>query len=246
MQALLLNHYLTDTDIANFARQSFADLAANYTQAQNDNLVRYLARGVPGKEWDILVEKIMNGVADKSEAHQLAVYLRSIPEHWVPFGHPHITIRMRAPIPIKVQCFKHKIGFVESEESRRYISTTPELFVPKTMRAAAANVKQGSAGAHSNGDYWKYRYQKQANEAIELYELMIKEGVAAEQARFVLPQGCEAQWAWTGSLYAWAKAYVKRIDSHAQGEIQDLFKEIGSIIEPLFPVSWPALTRGQY
>jgi thymidylate synthase (FAD) len=73
---------------------------------------------------------------------------------------------------------------------------------------------------------------------------MIADGVCPEQARFVLPQGCEVQWIWTGNLYAFANFYLKRTDPHAQKEIQDLARMVGDIIEPLFPVSWKALTNG--
>lgn len=246
MKAVYLNHYLSDRDVANFARQSFAKLADNFTEAQNNSLIRFLARGMASPDWDHLITRLVAGHDDPLKARELAVYMRKIPEHWVPFGHPSITLRMQAPIPIKVQCFKHKIGFVESEESRRYISTTPELYVPEVMRTKADNAKQGSGGPHSNGDYWKYRYMRQCEEAIALYEKLIEEGICPEQARFVLPQGVEANWVLTGSLYAWAHAFNLRTDSHAQKEIQDLFTQVGQIIEPLYPVSWAALTRGEY
>jgi thymidylate synthase (FAD) len=75
---------------------------------------------------------------------------------------------------------------------------------------------------------------------------MIREGCCPEQARFVLPQGCEVNWVWTGSLYAFANAYNQRSDSHAQKEVQDLFAQVDEIIAPLYPVSWRALTRGEY
>ena len=142
--------------------------------------------------------------------------------------------------------FKHKIGFVESEESRRYIKSTPELFVPKTFRAAAANVKQGSGDTHPNSGFWKQRYMVKCNEAIDMYEEMLGQGICPEQARFVLPQGVEVNWVWTGSLYAYANMYNQRSDSHAQKESRDLAAQIYRIISPLYPVSWAALTRGEY
>jgi thymidylate synthase (FAD) len=245
MQAQYENHYLTDHDVANYARHSFAKLAENYTAEQNHGLIRFLARGTMGEDWRVLIDRMLH-ITDEQEAHELAVYLRSIPEHWVPFGHPHITLRMQAPVPIRTQCFKHKIGFVESEESRRYIKSTPVLYIPDHFRAAAANVKQGSAGIHPRSDYWLTRYMKEAWAAIHTYEEMLADGVAPEQARFILPQGVEVHWVWTGSLYAYAMAYVARTESHAQKESQDLFTEIGDIISPLFPVSWAALTGGAY
>jgi thymidylate synthase (FAD) len=248
MHAIYENHYLTDRDVANFARQSFATLADNFTEQQNDNLVRFLARGMASGDWEKLIESAMPATYSQStvERQALAVYLRKIPQHWVPFGHPHITLRMNAPIPIRVQCFKHKIGFVESEESRRYISSKPEFFIPNSFRSSAASVKQGSAGTHPNNSYWMEVYIDQCSHDIEVYESMLADGVCPEQARFVLPQGCEVNWVWTGSLYAFANFYNQRADAHAQKEIQDLAEQVGSIIAPLYPVSWSALTQGDY
>lgn len=247
MHALYENHYLTDKDIANFARQSFATLADSFTEAQNNNLVRFLARGMASGDWEKLVSQMSNiKMLTQDEAKALAVYMRKIPEHWVPFGHPHITLRMSAPIPIRVQSFKHKQGFVESEESRRYISSRPVLYVPEHFRATAASVKQGSAGKHPGSDYWMQRYQSACEYQIDIYEEMLKAGVCPEQARFILPQGCEVNWVWTGSLYAFSNFYNQRSDGHAQKEIQELAEQVNQIIAPLYPVAWPALTQGAY
>lgn len=247
MKAVYISHSLTDQDVANFARQSFGKKAEEYTEEQNNNLVRYLARGMTTGEWtDQIIAICEMPMLEQQKAHELATHLRNIPEHWVPFGHPTISIRMQAPVPIARQLFKHKIGFVESEESRRYISGTPELYVPESFRASAANVKQGSAGAHQSSDYWEEIYQRRCNEAIYTYEAMIKDHVCPEQARFILPQGVEVNWVWTGSLYAFSQMCVKRLDSHAQKETQILAQEIDAIIAPLFPVSWAALVHGKY
>jgi thymidylate synthase (FAD) len=245
MKALYINHYLSDRDVANYARQSFAKVADNFTEAQNGNLIRFLARGMQSGDWEKLLER-MEFAVTLEDAKELAVYLRKIPEHWVPFGHPHITLRMQAPIPIRVQCFKHKVGFVESEESRRYISSRPEVYVPPHFRSKAENVKQGSGDEHPHSDFWLSEYQHQCNRSISMYEDMISDGVCPEQARFVLPQGCEVNWVWTGSLYAFANFYNLRSDSHAQKEVQELAEQVNQIIAPLFPVSWAALTQGDY
>lgn len=247
MKAEYIAHYLSDRDVANFARQSFAKLAENFTEEQNNKLIQFLARGMQSGDWESLLKKIgaPYGLTQK-QLHEMAVYLRKIPEHWVPFGHPHISLRMSSPVPIRVQCFKHKIGFVESEESRRYISSRPELYIPEHFREKAANVKQGSAGVHPNNGYWSATYYSACNQMIDRYEEAIKDGVCPEQARFFLPQGVEVNWVWTGSLYAFANFYNQRSDSHAQKEIQLLAEEVNQIIQPLFPVSWSALTQGEY
>lgn len=250
------NHYLTDMDVANFARLSFAKLAENFSPEQNHNLIRFLARGMKSGDWDAMISRMLalapfdqsaEALAEaKKKAHDLAVYMRKIPEHWVPFGHPHISLRMEAPVAIARQLFKHKIGMVESEESRRYISIEPVLYIPDEFRIVAEDVKQGSGGRHPDSDKWQRTYRMQCESAISVYKDMIDAKVAPEQARFVLPQGVEVHWALTGSLYAFANLYNQRADSHAQKESQVIAEQVDAIIAPLYPVSWAALTRGEY
>lgn len=162
--------------------------------------------------------------------------------HWTPFAHVTVKLRMKAPVPIRTQCFKHKSGFVENEESRRYIKSRPEVFIPTTFRSAPENAKQGSAGTHPRDAYWRARYTEKVHDAVDEYIAMVEDGIAPEQARYVLPQGAQVNWIWTGSLAAFARFFGLRNDSHAQGEIQELARDVGSIIKPLFPVSWEALT----
>ena len=245
MHVEYINHYLTDKDVANFARQSFGKLADNFTEVQNNNLIKFLARGMASGDWEALITQMCT-VKSSDEAKELAIYLRKIPEHWVPFAHPHLTLRMKAPVPIARQLFKHKVGFNESEESRRYVSHKPEYYVPDFFRSAAANVKQGSGDKHHNNDFWLRHYKQHCIDAIGMYEQMIIDGVCPEQARFILPQGTEVNWVLTGSLYAFANLYNQRSDSHAQKEIQDVAHMIDDIISPLYPVSWQALTKGVY
>lgn len=165
--------------------------------------------------------------------------------HWTPFAHTQITLRMTAPIPIRTQCFKHKFGFVENEESRRYVSYTPDYFMPR-FRMQAANKKQGSGSEFELDDQLELRdlYEDSVKAAIATYEGMLAKGVAEEQARFVLPQGCLVNWYWTGSLAAFARFYNQRTDSHAQLEIQELAQMVGVLLSELYPVSWKALTGG--
>jgi len=164
--------------------------------------------------------------------------------HWTPFAHTAITLRMTAPIPIRTQCFKHKFGLVENEESRRYVSYTPEYFVPE-FRIKVANKKQGSGSEFEGEDQVELQglYLDSVKASIATYEGLLERGVAEEQARFVLPQGVMVNWYWTGSLAAFARFYKQRTDDHAQLEIQQLAREVGSIMAKLFPVSWAALTE---
>lgn len=177
--------------------------------------------------------------------HKLIRYLAKH-NHWTPFAHTCISLRMQAPIPIRTQCFKHKQGLVENEESRRYISDSPVLFVPDAFRSKPdGSIKQGSGQTHYDSDYWLAEYDAVCWLALNAYESMIRDGICPEQARFILPQGVEVQWIWTGNLYAFANFVKKRSDLHAQKEIRDLAQMVSDIIQPLFPVSWAALVEGQ-
>lgn len=162
--------------------------------------------------------------------------------HWTPFAHPQITLRIKAPVAIRTQFFKHKQGFVENEVSRRYVSSPPEIYTPKQWRQASENKKQGSAGAAERSPMRDHVYDYAIQKAIGCYNLLIADGICPEQARFVLPQAMFTEWYWTGSLAAYARFYKLRSSEDAQGEIQEYAEGIATIIRPLFPISWPALT----
>lgn len=178
---------------------------------------------------------------DEENARLIAYLARH--GHEIPFAHTAITLRVRAPVAVRAQAFKHKVGFVESEQSRRYVSSTPGFFVPE-FRAKAENVKQGSGELldAEKQDKLRETYVAFMQGAQVMYHNFLDMGVAPEQARFLLPQGMMTEWVWTGSLLAFARFYRLRSDAHAQKEIQDLAREVGAIIADLFPVSWKALT----
>lgn len=164
-------------------------------------------------------------------------------KHELPFAHTAMTLRCSAPVPIRTQCFKSKIGFVENEESRRYISSEPEIFIPDEFRSAVKNKKQGSGGKHPESEEWIYTYKQVANKCMETYTNMIADGLCPEQARFILPQGVMVNWIWTGSLLAYARFYNLRSKPDAQKEVQVMAEKVGTICAELWPVSWRALTE---
>lgn len=258
MNAEYVDHMGNDLSVCNAARVSFAkttSLVDGKLRKEDESLINYLAKGMASKEWGKVVQTITEST-DENWIEGKVLELMDMATHWVPFTHTAITLRMKAPVPIRTQAFKHKQGLTESEESRRYISSRPELFIPDEFRSAAKNVKQGSDGAHEKSEEWKKIYEEKCNEMIDLYEEMIrnevdedgnvlKYGISPEQARFVLPQGVQVNWIWTGNLASYARFFNQRIDSHAQKESQNLAKMVKAIIEPLYPVSWKALTNGK-
>ena len=77
--------------------------------------------------------------------------------------------------------------------------------------------------------------------ALAVYDSLIKEGVAPEQARMVLPQSMMTEWYWTGSLAAFARVCRQRIHDDAQQETRLVAEEINTVLAPHFPVSWEIL-----
>ena len=166
--------------------------------------------------------------------------------HWTPFAHPQITLRVKAPISIRTQLFKHKQGFVENEISRRYVSDEPEIYHPRWRTSPTNGAKQGSEDFLKFGDDYNNCntvYDLAVQQAMFAYNTLLAKGIAPEQARFILPQGTYTEWWWTGSLAAYARVCKLRSDSHAQWEIQQYASAFSAIISPLFPVSWSALTH---
>lgn len=237
-----VNHMGDDNSVADAARISMDKTADKFTTEQNHSLIKFLASGLTSKERDEILQQITHGTNDFVSSQELFYRLRTMAVHWTPFAHSAISVRVKAPIPIRTQCFKHKQGLVENEESRRYISSTPEIFIPEFRSKPEGSIKQGSAGLHPQNADMQNLYEKTVENAISTYESLLAYGVAPEQARMVLPQGAMVNWVWTGNLMAFANFYNKRTDDHAQKEVAAVAYAIEDVILPLFPVSWDALT----
>lgn len=213
----LLDSMGTDLDIVNSARVSF------------DKSSKWGA--VEGEDYSL-------SIPDAKLINYLAKH-----DHWTPFAHTALKFRVSAPIPIRTQCFKHKIGLVENEESRRYISSTPEIYIPEFFRSKPeGSIKQGSAGKAQESDNWIEHYKAVTKEALDCYLGMLNDGICPEQARFILPQGAIVNWIWTGNLVSFANFFNKRTDTNAQKEVQMVAEPLGKLVESIFPISWKALT----
>jgi thymidylate synthase (FAD) len=249
----------SDLSVVNAARASFGKeskwavdscVPRERVLSQADaNLIRFLATGYRTAEWDELLNQIISTVnlygADTAKValtNLLKAYKRKA-QHWAPFAHPHVTIRINIPIFLARQFVKHQVGGVWSEESRRYISDEPGVWFPDEWHTRPEDIKQGSGGL--------IEHQKEANVMASLsselssvtYEQMLELGIAPEEARIVLPLNMMTTVVWTGSLLFWARVCTQRLDSHAQLAAQELAKQIANIVRPLYPVSWKELVE---
>lgn len=165
-------------------------------------------------------------------------------DHWTPFSQVQYQVRIKAPIFVARQWFKHMIGITRNETSRRYVSDEPEFWTPFVWRKAADNKKQGSLDEPvERNQSISYMYQDVIRHCEDGYKSMLEAGVCPEQARAILPQSMMTEWVETGSLAAAARIYKQRIDPHAQVEIQELARYFGEAVENIAPTSWKYLTN---
>jgi thymidylate synthase (FAD) len=235
----LIDSMGTDLTVVNAARVSF-DKASFWKEYEENNLF----------EQD---EKLINYLAKHN--------------HWSPFAHTSIQLRVSAPVFVSRQLVKHQVGGVWNEVSRRYVDDEPTFYFPNKWRKRAENVKQGSSDEAITEvidttfscigyteDNTPFIYKETSldslaldivGQALETYNAFIRNGVAPEQARMILPQNMMTSWYWTGSLMFFYRVWAQRSDSHAQMETQEVAKQICGICEELFPVSWKALVNGK-
>ena len=162
--------------------------------------------------------------------------------HWSPFAHTSIQLKIDAPIFVARQMVKHQVGGVWNEVSRRYVDDEPTFYFPNKWRKRAENVKQGSSDERAISEAAYYTHDV-ISRVLDIYTQMIKDGVAHEQARMILPQNMMTSWYWTGSLMFFHRVYKQRTDAHAQLETQEVAHQIGTICSNLFPTSWRALCQ---
>lgn len=166
-------------------------------------------------------------------------------EHTSPFRHTAITLRCKAPIFLARQLMKHQVGMSWNEVSRRYVDTNIEFFMPEYRSRPEDGIKQGSGGIHYGNQYWRFETKDVYTYLLDVYESMIADGVAPEQARGILPQNMMTSWVWTGSLLSFFHLWRLRSDGHAQVEAQQFAEQVGDVCERLFPTSWEALKESK-
>ena len=235
IKVTLIDHMGSDLSVVNAARVSFGKEAQpvgwksyNYEDGSG-------AHGQTHGEFIAILE---------ARDHKLIRYLAEH-KHLSPFGHAFASFHVKAPIFVARQLVKHK--FLRwNEISRRYVDDEPELYWPSEIRMKADNVKQGSGGKHPTinhgvGTGYYQELKGEVTSLLDTYEWLIKEGVAPEQARMILPQNTMTEWYWSGSLDAFAAMCKLRCASDTQYESRVVANQISEVMGQLFPVSWASL-----
>ena len=162
--------------------------------------------------------------------------------HVSPFFHPQARFRLKMPIWMAREWYRHTVGFARNEVSRRYVDSPPTFHLPDAIRTRAPNKKQGSTEeTHPKSDDALFLIQQSCEESVHTYEVLLEEGVPPEQARMVLPQNMMTEFIETGSLAAYARLVNLRKTEDAQKEIRDVATEVSTLLHSAFPHSWGVL-----
>ena len=163
--------------------------------------------------------------------------------HWSVFEQAHMTVEIETTRGIAAQILRHR-SFTFQEFSQRYANTNllGEIAVPD-LRSQDLKNRQ-----NSNDDIPEEqtkRLQDQIKryfaEGIDLYNELIREGVAKECARFVLPLATPTRIYMTGSVRSWIHYIDLRSAHGTQKEHMDIVQEIRGIFKQQFPVCTNAL-----
>lgn len=268
MKVTYIDHMGTDLSVVNAAKVSFGKKSSwrngeeGELTAGDKSLIAFLARGCTSNDWAMLLrEMLARGINSYQEGYSLdetfeedvddnyddleaiAHYIKKMPSHWSPFAHTAISLHVKMPIFVARQIMKHTTGIEYNEVSRRYIVNGVVIYETKEVRSSAEDVKQGSGGIHPESKRLCKLIKRKHKEDVEFYDYLIGEKVAPEQARANLPLGLMTEVIMTGNLYSMSNLYNQRIDAHAQEETQEIAKQIGEVVDKLFPYSWKELTR---
>jgi thymidylate synthase (FAD) len=208
----LVNTFGTELDIVNAARLSY-DKQSSSLEDKDKRLLNFLIRE----------------------------------DHTSPFRHVHLSLEFKSPLMVARQHWRHIVGASTledgtpfSEMSRRYVRGEEEFYIPlvSQWRSAPENSKQGSGDPVSPevGEKCLQRLRASVERGINDYREALKDGVAPEQARMLLPAyAMYTKYLWTPSLHA-ALSFVKmRSAKDSQYEIREYSLAVEKIIELEFP-----------
>ena len=160
-------------------------------------------------------------------------------QHWSPLEMVSACLEIDTTRDICRQLLRHR-SFSFQEFSQRYADPTKDMsFIRRGARLQDPKNRQNSIDAASQvvQDLWDIKQQEVINKAREVYEWAIKEGIAKEQARSVLPEGNTMSRLYVnGTLRSWIHYIQLRAANGTQQEHMDIAKAVGKVIYDIFPL----------
>lgn len=161
--------------------------------------------------------------------------------HGTPFEHGYFRFRVKTPIFVAREWFRHRVGHSYNEWSGRYSEMRSEFFIPEEFREQV-----GKPGAYrftaleGVGSAPADIMSEVCDVAARAYDELLSLGVAKEQARVILPVGTYTQFIWSSNPRSLMHFLTLRTSEHAMKEIRDCALQVEESFKDLMPVTHQA------
>ena len=161
-------------------------------------------------------------------------------QHWSPLEMVSACMEITTTRDIARQILRHR-SFSFQEFSQRYADPTKDLeFVTRSGRLQDPKNRQNSIEHADNllENEWYRAQQRVIYAARREYEWAIKNGIAKEQARAVLPEGLiQSRLYMNGTLRSWIHFIELRSGNGTQLEHQEVAVACAQAIAAIFPMA---------
>ena len=162
-------------------------------------------------------------------------------QHWSPLEMVNAVLEIETTRDIAHQIVRHR-SFAFQEFSQRYANPAEmgEQFITREARLQDPKNRQNSVEIDSEEDIhhaWASVQQDVIDKAKEAYDWAIKAGIAKEQARVVLPEGCtKTRLYMNGTLRSWVHYIELRGANGTQKEHMEIAHACAKVISEIFPL----------
>jgi len=165
-------------------------------------------------------------------------------QHWSIFEQAFMTLEINTTRGLAAQILRHR-SFTFQEFSQRYADTNlldTNIPLPELRRQDTKN-RQNSIDdiPEEQSKMLLGRIQNYFNEGLDLYNELLREGIAKECARFVLPLATPTRIYMSGSVRSWVHYIDLRSGHGTQKEHMDIANACKSIFTKQFPTVAEAL-----
>jgi thymidylate synthase (FAD) len=166
--------------------------------------------------------------------------------HWSPLEMVSMCLEIETTRDIARQMLRHR-SFSFQEFSQRYADPTKELyFVIREARLQDEKNRQNSIETEDNllQIEWERAQKRVLFAAKREYEWAIKNGIAKEQARAVLPEGLTVSRLYmNGTLRSWIHYIQLRSANGTQKEHMEIARKCAEVIAKVFPMANEFVTK---
>ncbi len=160
-------------------------------------------------------------------------------KHWSPFEMVNVCLEIETTRDISRQILRHR-SFSFQEFSQRYADPTENEFVTREARLQDKKNRQNSIELDYESELhhaWYTKQQMIIHESEMAYKWAIKNGIAKEQARAVLPEGLTlSRMYMNGTLRSWVHYIELRTGNGTQKEHREIARECAIEIAKVFPL----------